>query len=56
MDSIREKLLVLPEETRVYPGHGPSTTLKSGKTNQSIYKTVEFKTIFLGMLYQGGGF
>jgi len=25
--SIREKLLVLPDETRVFPGHGPSTTI-----------------------------
>ncbi len=25
--SIREKLLVLPDETKVYPGHGPSTTI-----------------------------
>lgn len=25
--SVREKLLVLPEETRVYPGHGDSTTI-----------------------------
>ncbi len=25
--SIREKLLVLPDETVVYPGHGPSTTI-----------------------------
>lgn len=25
--SIREKLLVLPEETKVYPGHGESTTI-----------------------------
>lgn len=25
--SIEEKLLVLPDETRVYPGHGPSTTI-----------------------------
>ncbi|TCJ17377.1 MBL fold metallo-hydrolase [Rubrobacter taiwanensis] len=25
--SIREKLLALPDETRVYPGHGPSTTI-----------------------------
>jgi hydroxyacylglutathione hydrolase len=27
MESICEKLLVLPDETLVYPGHGPSTTI-----------------------------
>jgi len=27
MKSIREKLIVLPDETVVYPGHGPSTTI-----------------------------
>lgn len=27
MDSILNKLLVLPDETTVYPGHGPSTTI-----------------------------
>jgi len=31
MNSIREKLLVLPDDTVVYPGHGPSTTLKMEK-------------------------
>ena len=25
--SVREKLMVLPDETVVYPGHGPSTTI-----------------------------
>lgn len=25
--SIREKLLILPDEIKVYPGHGPSTTI-----------------------------
>ncbi|KPK69027.1 hypothetical protein AMJ87_11075 [candidate division WOR_3 bacterium SM23_60] len=25
--SIREKLLTLPDETKVFPGHGPSTTI-----------------------------
>ncbi len=25
--SIREKLLVLPDETNIFPGHGPSTTI-----------------------------
>ena len=27
MNSIREKLMVLPDETVVYPGHGPPTTI-----------------------------
>ena len=27
IDGIRKKLLVLPEETQVFPGHGPSTTI-----------------------------
>jgi glyoxylase-like metal-dependent hydrolase (beta-lactamase superfamily II) len=31
MESIRTKLLVLPETTKVYPGHGPVTTIRSEK-------------------------
>lgn len=27
IDSIRQKLLILPDETQVYPGHGPQTTI-----------------------------
>ena len=27
MDSIYTKLMVLPDDTKVYPGHGPSTTI-----------------------------
>ncbi len=27
MDSIRTKLMVLPDDTMVYPGHGPDTTI-----------------------------
>jgi len=27
LKSIKEKLLVLPDETEVYPGHGPATTI-----------------------------
>jgi hydroxyacylglutathione hydrolase len=28
MQSINERLLALPDETRVYPGHGPQTTIE----------------------------
>ena len=31
--SIWEKLFVLPDETHVYPGHGPDTTIGSEKVN-----------------------
>ncbi|MHC4573591.1 MAG: MBL fold metallo-hydrolase [Planctomycetota bacterium] len=27
IESIRERLLILPDETAVYPGHGPTTTI-----------------------------
>ena len=28
LDSIRDRLLVLPEDTMVYPGHGDQTTIR----------------------------
>ena len=31
--SIKEKLFTLPLETKVFPGHGPSTTIKTEKEN-----------------------
>lgn len=31
--SIRERLFVLPGETRVYPGHGPATTIGDERTH-----------------------
>jgi len=34
MESIRNKLLTLPDETVIYPGHGPPTTVgKERKSN-----------------------
>lgn len=33
VSSIRSKLLVLPAETRVYPGHGPETTIGYEKSH-----------------------
>lgn len=31
LNSIREKLMVLPDDTRIYPGHGPGTTIAREK-------------------------
>jgi glyoxylase-like metal-dependent hydrolase (beta-lactamase superfamily II) len=33
LDSIRNKLFRLPDETVVLPGHGPATTIGSEKRN-----------------------
>lgn len=31
IESIKKKLLVLPDDTRIYPGHGPASTLAAEK-------------------------
>ena len=36
--SIREKLYTLPDEVKVYPGHGPSTTIGHEKANNAFVK------------------
>ncbi|MGM0588629.1 MAG: MBL fold metallo-hydrolase [Bacteroidota bacterium] len=36
--SIREQLYTLPDDTQVYPGHGPSTTIGFEKKNNSFVK------------------
>ncbi|MCL2019702.1 MAG: MBL fold metallo-hydrolase [Oscillospiraceae bacterium] len=36
-NSIINKLFVLPEQTKVYPGHGGSTSIKYEKKNNPIY-------------------
>ncbi len=39
MESLRGKLMELPEDTRVYPGHGPATTIaKERHTNPFLRK------------------
>lgn len=36
--NIREKLFILPDECRVYPGHGPATTIGFEKENNPFLK------------------
>jgi glyoxylase-like metal-dependent hydrolase (beta-lactamase superfamily II) len=33
VDGIQNKLFIMPDETKVYPGHGPSTTIGYEKRN-----------------------
>jgi len=34
--SIKERLFILPDETRIYPGHGPSSTIGEERQNNLI--------------------
>ena len=38
MDSLRRRLMVLPEDTIVYPGHGPETTIGQEKRRNPFLK------------------
>ncbi len=37
-ESIRTKLYVLPDDTRVLPGHGPATTIGSEKRSNPFVR------------------
>ncbi|MCR4961048.1 MAG: MBL fold metallo-hydrolase [Lachnospiraceae bacterium] len=38
LESVRNKLFVLPDETKVYPGHGDSTTIGFEKENNPFFQ------------------
>jgi len=38
LNSIKEKLLTLPDETKVYPGHGPITTIAREKAHNQFFR------------------
>ena len=37
LNSVREKLFTLPDETQVYPGHGPATTIAAEKAHNPFF-------------------
>jgi hydroxyacylglutathione hydrolase len=39
IESITEKIFVLPDDTRVYPGHGDSTVLKKEKDEFAVFSS-----------------
>jgi len=39
IESITQRLFVLPDETRVYPGHGEATTIKEAKRQYQVFST-----------------
>ena len=38
INSIKQKLLTLPDDTAVYPGHGPATTIQNEKSQNPFLK------------------
>ncbi|MHB8781146.1 MAG: MBL fold metallo-hydrolase [Candidatus Geothermincolia bacterium] len=38
LDGVREKVFVLPERTRIYPGHGPATTIADERARNPYLK------------------
>jgi glyoxylase-like metal-dependent hydrolase (beta-lactamase superfamily II) len=40
MDSIHSRLLALPEETKVLPGHGPATTIGAERKSNPFLRAL----------------
>lgn len=38
ISGIRQKLLILPEQTKVYPGHGPATSIRNEKKHNPFLR------------------
>lgn len=38
LNSISQKLFALPDETDIFPGHGPATTIKNEKANNPYFR------------------
>ena len=38
LESIRKKVMPLPDDTVIYPGHGPSTTLRDEKLMNPYFR------------------
>jgi len=43
IESLRDKIIILPSSTRIFPGHGPETTLEYEKKNNSYMYGDSFK-------------
>ena len=48
--SIRERLAILPESTKVYPGHGPSSTIAIELGEVSYYTTHFYMLFAVGLM------
>jgi glyoxylase-like metal-dependent hydrolase (beta-lactamase superfamily II) len=38
LNGVREKLFTLPDETKVYPGHGPATTIAQERAHNPFFQ------------------
>ncbi len=38
IDSIKNKIIIYPDDTKIYPGHGPSSTIKAEKATNPFFK------------------